>query len=137
MQLDLIILRQLSESIDNINSDTINLSIPFANIAFIKEKFWKTNPNYARSDEKRNSHPCLSISSSNNKVIFGTSKVKNRNPKDVISVSKKDCEIINQNMIFLKDFWIYADICMIDTSKSEYAPVSDRIKMELENAGYR
>ena len=137
MQLDLIILRQLSENLDNINFDTFELNIPFANIAFIKEKYWRNNPDYIKSVENRSSHPCLSIDSINGKVIFGTSKTDNRNPEDVIFISKKDCQIIDRDMVFLKKFWIYANINMIDYSKTYYAPVSDKVKMELENAGYR
>lgn len=116
--------------------------IPYGNIAFIWEKFWKKGDNYRAQNEhnkKRKSHPGLSVSSKSNQLVFGSSKIKNRDRTDsnLFFVKEKDCQILKKDVVFILDTWINGDISMIDQSQTLYAPISEEKQKELRNAGYK
>lgn len=121
------------------NINFLETKIPFGNIAFINENFWKLSSNYKASSHKRKSHPGLSISSKENKVIFGSSQLSNRkrNYKKYFFVNHNDCSIINKDMVFVFDTQIPATINMIDTNKSYYEPLCEKKMKELKDAGYK
>ncbi len=109
-------------NIDSCNATfevVLDYNIPFGNIAFIKEKFWKLGYKYKESKEKRGSHPGLSISEAGDRVAFGSSQLSNRDKKDKNNffVNQDECEIIKKNMVFLLNTYIPTSFDMIDKSK--------------------
>ncbi len=110
------------DSTSSDEDDSIILNIPFGNIAFIKESFWKLGENYIESKEKRGSHPGLSIYETNGLVAFGSSQLDNRdrNDKNNFFVDKNQCGILSKNMVFLLNTCIPATIDMIDSRKDFY-----------------
>ena len=138
---DLLLLKSLEVlanpgSIDCYLSDgLLSKKIPFGNIAFIKERFWRQSVNYIEPGEKRASHPGLSISSNEDIVIFGSSQLDNRDPnnKNYFFVNKDQCPILNRNMVFIFDTRIPAITDMIDTTKDTfYEPLCEKKMKELE-----
>ena len=146
MNTDLLLLKSL-ETLANLESTDCHpdgifygSKIPFGNIAFIKERFWKLSTNYIEPGDKRGSHPGLSISSDNNIVIFGSSQLSNRNPKssNYFFVHRNECAILSKNMVFIFDTQIPATTDMIDTKKTTYyEPLCDQKMKELKDAGYK
>ena len=140
MNTDLLLLKSL-ETLANLDSNNnfFESMIPFGNIAFIKEKFWKLSPQYIKPGEKRSSHPGLSISSDKNIVIFGSSQLSNRNPKskNYFFVNHDECAILSRNVVFIFDTQIPATIDMIDIKKTYYEPLCEKKMKELKDAGYK
>lgn len=124
---------------DENKNDLLPLPIPFGNIAFIKERFWKFSGKYREPASKRSSHPGLSLSSKNCLLAFGTSKTTNRerNRKDYFLVYPSDCPILKKQCLFITSIIIPGDQTMIDRSKTSYEPLSDSKLQELKNAGFR
>lgn len=145
MNIDLLLMQELEslasyghKSIDDLPS---SYNIPFGHVAFIHEKVWQNESFYKKAKEKRASHPGLSISSSEQKVAFGTSQTDNRsNSKDHFWVSPKECDILNRTVVFLLSLWAPADIFRIDSRKSntiKSMKILCKSKLsELKNAGY-
>ena len=148
MNVDRLLLESL-ETLANIESDDcqanngsnefLNAKIPFGNIAFIKERFWRLSVKYIEPLEKRTSHPGLSISSNENIVIFGSSQLDNRDPnnKNYFFVNKDECPILTKNMVFIFDTQIPATKNMIDRTKTYYEPLCEEKMKELKDEGYR
>ena len=125
-------------NIDSCNAPlevVLDYNIPFGNIAFIKEKFWKLGNKYKESREKRGSHPGLSISENGNKIAFGSSQLNNRDRKDKNNffVNKDECEIINKNMVFLLNTHIPTAFDMIDKRKTLYSELCPQKMKELKD----
>ena len=145
MNIDTLLISSLStlsecEGIDIENIiNSKSQKIPFGNVAFIKEKYWRNSLSYKESASKRKSHPGLSISSESNLVIFGSSQLRNRdkNNKNYFFVNHNECPILNKNVVFVFDTFISATINMIDITKTYYEPLCERKMKELKNAGYR
>ena len=119
------------------DTDIYGAKIPFGNIAFIKERFWKLSVNYIEPGEKRSSHPGLSISPDDNIIIFGSSQRDNRDPNDknYFFVDKDECSILSKNMVFIFDTRIPATREMIDTTKGTYfEPLCEKKIKELKDA---
>ena len=141
MNIDALLLSNLEtlSYLESNNEVILNDKIPFGNIAFIYENFWKLSPNYKASSQKRKSHPGLSISSKESLVIFGSSQLSNRDPnnKNYFFVGHDDCSIISKDMVFIFDTQIPATISMIDRNKTHYSPLSKEKMEELKDAGYQ
>lgn len=145
MNIDLLLLQELQSlaSVGNNDSDnnTLETNIPFGHIAFINEKFWKNQRFHKKSAEQKTSHPGLSISSTEKKVAFGTSRTDGRsNDKNIFWVSPKECDILKKTAVFLLSHWAPADIFQIDTRKADsvksHKMLSKAKLSELKNAGY-
>jgi len=145
MNLDPFILQDLQSLAYVGNNDsenkTLDTNIPFGHIAFINENFWKNQSFHKKSSEHRTSHPGLSISSSEKKVAFGTSRTDGRsNDKNIFWVSPKECDILNKTAVFLLSCWAPADVYQIDTRKADSVgslKILSKAKLsELKNAGY-
>ena len=125
----------LPDSASSPEEVSICYKIPFGNIAFIKEKFWKLGERYKESKEKRCSHPGLSISEDGDLIAFGSSQLENRDPKDKnhFFVDKNDCPILTKRMVFLLNTTIPATVNMIDSRKTSYEKLCPKKMMELKN----
>ena len=138
MNIDAILLSSLetlSLLESNNNVECLEAKIPFGNIAFIKEKFWKLGAGYKESAVTRKSHPGLSISENGNKIAFGSSQLNNRdrNDKNYFFVNKNECEIISKNMVFLLDTCIPTAFNMIDKRKTLYSELCPKKMKELKD----
>lgn len=135
----LIHLQSLAHCDENLEEDFIEERIPFGNIGFIKEKFWKRSPNYRTPRKYRRSHPGLSISSQTALLAFGSSNVDNydHNDKNYFFVNPEDCQISKRRMRFDFSTTIQGTYEMIDKTDKDYEPICEKKMQELRDAGYR
>lgn len=77
--------------------------LPLGNVAFFKESAWKNSDFYIKPARFRAAHPGLSLSSSNLKIAFGTSKLDNRDWSDssLFLVNRNQCKILSRDVVFL------------------------------------
>ena len=126
----------LEDNESELQNNGFKQRIPFGNIAFIKEKFWKLGEKYLEPHNKRSSHPGLSVSTKDDKVVFGSSQTDNRFGPNFFSVKPTECPILTKEVVFILDTYIYATISMIDYKKTSYEPLCEEKMKELRNAGY-
>ena len=113
--------------------------IPFGNIGFIKERFWKESPNYREPGKYRRSHPGLSLSSNTALIAFGSSNVDNYDRKDpnYFFINPDECAISKRRMRFDLSTTIQGTCRMIDKTDKDYEPICEKKMQELRDAGYR
>ncbi len=124
---------------ENSNEDFTERRIPFGNIGFIKERFWKESPNYREPRKPRRSHPGLSLSSNTALLAFGSSNVDNydRYDPNYFFVNPDECPISKRRMRFDFATTIQGTRRMLDKTEKDYEPLCEKKMQELKDAGYK
>ena len=137
---DLLLKLSLEQSVSHLLADNPETEtaadnlLPLGNVAFFKESAWKNSDFYAKPARFRAAHPGLSLSSSNLKIAFGTSRLDGRDWSDssLFLVNKSQCKILSKDVVFLLKSVAPLSLFQIDYRLDDSAELSSDALKELK-----
>jgi hypothetical protein len=107
-------------------------SLELGCVAFFRESSWKPYAWHRNARQnKRHSHPGLSIASGKDQVAYGSSRIEGREPQTTLLVKPTDCSLLNRPTAFLLQYSAPLNIFDIDFRKTAIAEISSKLKKEL------